>query len=332
MLRQQAFIQSGNRMLKGGLHCHTTRSDGNVSPSDAIEIHDTLGYDFLALTDHRLYNLANYSAKAGVLIIPGVEVDKNLPMPGPNCRHCFHAVLLGPQEGNGYTQDQTFEKGSVNDQFEFQRVLDEAHGKGNLTFYCHPGWSSTSSEEFDKLQGNFAMEVWNSGCAIEHDLDTDALYWDLLLRKGIKIFGVATDDGHNAETYGLGWVCVNAPKEVDGILHALEKGAFYSTCGPEIYDFYLDNGEAVIECSPVAKIRFHYGFSPNKILNAKDSLLTQGKIAVPDYYAYIRASIVDAHGKMAWTNPIFPHEAGLDEKSCSHPLKINANEERTISR
>ncbi|MBU6151765.1 MAG: hypothetical protein KGR25_09965, partial [Chloroflexi bacterium] len=38
--------------FRGNLHCHTTESDGNVSPSDAAAGFANLGYDFLAITDH----------------------------------------------------------------------------------------------------------------------------------------------------------------------------------------------------------------------------------------------------------------------------------------
>lgn len=37
MLRQQAFNQTGNNMLKGALHCHTTRSDGRGTPEEVID-------------------------------------------------------------------------------------------------------------------------------------------------------------------------------------------------------------------------------------------------------------------------------------------------------
>lgn len=38
MIRQQAFGGKG-KMLKGGLHCHTTRSDGKCSPEEVIRLH-----------------------------------------------------------------------------------------------------------------------------------------------------------------------------------------------------------------------------------------------------------------------------------------------------
>ena len=39
--------------FKGNLHCHTTESDGKLSPDEVVALYRDLGYDFLALTDHR---------------------------------------------------------------------------------------------------------------------------------------------------------------------------------------------------------------------------------------------------------------------------------------
>lgn len=302
MIRQQAFEQKGNKMLKGGLHCHTTRSDGKGAPDEVIRLHVRNGYDFLALTDHRLYNYQNYAPETDIVIVPGMEMDRNFPDPGV---HCFHTVCIGPAEGNGFTQDQRFESGRVNNQAEFQPLLDMLHENNNMTIYCHPEWSNTPSCEFDQLRGNFAMEIWNSGCAMENGEDTDAACWDDLLRQGQKIYGVATDDGHKMEQHCNGWVRVNAERRLDSILEALKVGAFYSSCGPEIYDFYVEDGKAVVKCSPVSRIRFHYTFMPTAIFRAKDSLLEGAEFEVPEYFTYIRAVVIDDQGRKAWTNPIF---------------------------
>jgi hypothetical protein len=234
-----------------------------------------------------------------------MEMDYNMPEHGGLCRHCFHEVVVGPDEGNGFVQDQKFPRPDVKDQFELQPYLDEIHRNNNLTIYCHPGWSTTAAEEFEHLKGNIAMEVWNSHCAKFYDSDNDALYWDQLLRKGIRIWGVATDDTHGYDAICEGWVRVNAEKNVKSVLKALEEGAFYASCGPEIYDFYVEDNKAVIKCSPVKRIRFHYGYSPNEVLIAKDELLTSGEGRITDAYTYIRASVVDEQGRIAWTNPIY---------------------------
>ena len=137
MLRQAAFLNPGKAMLKGGLHCHTTRSDGAMPPEEVIRLHGENGYDFLAITDHRRYNFRNFAPDAGVLIVPGMEMDQNL---FNRFGMCFHMVCIGPEEGKGnaYTQDQTFERGEVADQFEYQAVVDEMRKAGNLVIYCHP--------------------------------------------------------------------------------------------------------------------------------------------------------------------------------------------------
>ena len=71
MIRQNAFSGT-HRMLKGGLHCHTTRSDGRGSPEDVIRLHARNGYDFLALTDHRCYNYKNFAPETKITILPGM--------------------------------------------------------------------------------------------------------------------------------------------------------------------------------------------------------------------------------------------------------------------
>ena len=305
MIRQSAFIES-NKMLKGVLHCHTTRSDGSCTPEDTLRLHKENGYDFLAITDHRRYNYANFAPETGITIIPGMEVD-NSGIPCEKGFRCYHSVCIGPsrEDGNGYEQDEVVPTVYAPDQESFQAFLDQIHAKNNMTIYCHPEWSSTPARYFDKLKGNFAMEIWNSGCVIDNDMDKDAAYWDELLGQGIRIFGVATDDGHPIYHHCKGWVMVNAENNVNAILKALENGAFYSSTGPEIYDFYVKDGKAVVECSPAATIRVHCDCHPTRLRRAENGqLLTQAEFDVSDYQ-YARITIIDEQGRHAWTNPIF---------------------------
>ena len=153
MIRQSAFTEKAY-MLNGGLHCHTTRSDGKGTPEAVIALHEENGYDFLALTDHRIYNFKNYLPGSRLTIIPGMEMDWNIAPKHPI--HCFHIVFLGREKPNNpYEQDQRFEGGiEISGQEELQPYLDQAHADGQLTFYCHPQWSSTFVREFECLQGN----------------------------------------------------------------------------------------------------------------------------------------------------------------------------------
>lgn len=309
MKQQQAF--AGNeKMLKGGLHCHTTRSDGGDTPEEVIRYYHQHGYDFLAITDHRNYNFKNFAPEVPITIIPGMEFDSTFEFEKKGFR-CFHTVCIGPakEDGNGYEQDERFESGKSRNQEEYQPYLDEIHAKGNLTVYCHPEWSSTPARYFEKLKGDFAMEIWNSGCVLEGDMDADAAYWDELLGQGKVLYGVATDDGHNMSQHCHGWVMVRAENNINAILDALKNGAFYSSCGPEIYNFYVEDGKAVVECSAAAKVRFHCDGFPVRMVKSADGTMTRAEMDLSNHWAgqykYVRATIIDKDGKYAWTNPIF---------------------------
>ena len=305
MKRQAAFVDA-KQHLKGALHCHTTRSDGADDPAEVIAYYKQNGYDFMALTDHRRYNYRNFS-DVPMTMLPGVEVDRNLPGPGT---HCHHIVSLGPlrEDGNGFEQDQRFPRNYIEQPEQTQALIDWLHENNNITFYCHPMWNGTSAREFEMLRGNFAMEIWNTGCAMEQGIDNNAAYWDELLIQGQQIFGVAVDDGHEMAQHCKGWVRVNCENSVSAILAALKRGAFYSSCGPEIYDFYVEDGQAHIECSPVSEIRFvHFRIPYKKIRPAEgENALTAASIRLRESTTpYIRAEVVDAQSRRAWTNPIF---------------------------
>jgi hypothetical protein len=312
MKRQQAFTNTQLKFLKGGLHIHTTRSDGQLTPAETIRYAATQGYDFLSLTDHQIYNFTNFAPETGVLVIPGMEYANDLEK-GRGFR-CFHTVCIGPakENGNGFDQDQKFPWGYEPDSQSYQPILDHIHAQKNLTILCHPQWSSTSAKYFETQLGNFAMEIHNSGCARLNDCDDDAPYWDEILGQGKCWYGVASDDAHCIDDLCKGWVMVKAEKNIDSILAALQKGEFYSSCGPEIYDFYVKDGKAVIDCSPVARIRLHSDKHPTRVLADSDGNLTHGEFDIENFWAgpydYVRITLVDNTGKKAWTNPIFIEE------------------------
>jgi len=306
MLRQPAFENAG-KLLKGGLHCHTTRSDGRATPDEVIALHEKNGYDFLAITDHRIYNFKNHLPGSKLTIIPGMEMDRNIDDDRPI--HTFHSVWLGREKPNNpYEQDQQIEKASVKDQFEFQKTLDQGHANGQLTVCCHPQWSGTFVRELEQLKGNFAIELWNSVCALEFNTDmNNGWMWDELLMQGQKIYGVAVDDGHHAFHFSNGWVRVNAENNVDAILDALQNGAFYASTGPEIFDFWIDDENvAHVKCSPCRSVRFICAASVTRKIHGENGLpLVEASMPVKECFPYLRVEVTDMGGRVAWSNPIF---------------------------
>lgn len=305
MLIHQAAFEEKGPLLKGNLHCHTTRSDAVSSPETVMRQYAAMGYDFLALTDHRFYNYASYAPDTDLLVLPGMELDASLP--GPGC-HCIHLVSVGPEQdkGNSFAQDQRFDTLKAADAagtLPMLRCIQEAN---NLPIFCHPEWSGNTAQEILALPDINLMEIWNSGCAVENGIDTHAAYWDEVLCSGRKMYGVATDDGHQLWHNGLGYIRVQAEKTPSAILDALRRGAFYASCGPEIYDFYLEDDKAVILCSPVEVIRFRHFRMP--YAERRGPGIMGHQIVPRKGTNYIRAEIMDAQGRMAWTNPIFLDE------------------------
>ena len=305
-IRQLAF-STDRKLLKGALHCHSTRSDGEDPPSQVLKSYHQKGFDFVALTDHNVYNRTNDAPETGLTILPATEVDVDFA----SGVGCLHTVLIGKTtgEGQGYEQDQRFPSFLIERQEDFQPALDKHHAAGNLSILCHPGWSNIYTRQYERLKGNFALEVWNTGSALDCHMDmNNERDWDELLMQGQRIFAVATDDAHRVADCGYGWVRVNAENKVESIAAALEKGAFYSSCGPEIYDFCMDGDTACVSCSPCRSISFCRSGSPYKVVRDKDRLITEATFLVPPGYRYIRITVEDEFGRMAWTNPIFKDE------------------------
>mgnify|MGYP003291293787 FL=1 len=151
MIRQSAFT-GNNKMLKGGLHCHTTRSDGKCTPEETLILHKENEYDFLALTDHRKYNYTHYAPETGITIIPGMEIDGTFDR--ENGFRTYHSVCIGSDgESNGFSQDEEFICREVKTSDDFQKYLDAVVAKNNLIFYCHPEWSGTPARYFENLKG-----------------------------------------------------------------------------------------------------------------------------------------------------------------------------------
>ena len=66
-------------LLKGGLHIHTTCSDGKLTPQEAADAYRDRGFDFIAFTDHDHLLKPNYreiydQVKSDLIIFHGIEL------------------------------------------------------------------------------------------------------------------------------------------------------------------------------------------------------------------------------------------------------------------
>ena len=48
----KVFISKDKKQFKANLHCHSTISDGRLTPEELKEAYKNAGYQVLAITDH----------------------------------------------------------------------------------------------------------------------------------------------------------------------------------------------------------------------------------------------------------------------------------------
>ena len=94
-----------------------------------------------------------------------------------------------------------------------------------------------------------------------------------------------------------------AENSAPAILQAMEDGAFYASCGPEIYDFYVQDGRAYLDCSDAASVSFRTLRMP--LHKTAGEHVTHAECDVYDGIRYVRAIVTDGQGRSAWTNPVF---------------------------
>ena len=71
------LLSASRGFLKCNFHCHTTCSDGRLSPKDVMAAYRALDYDVLAITDHRAVTRpAADEIPAGLMLIPGTAFDR----------------------------------------------------------------------------------------------------------------------------------------------------------------------------------------------------------------------------------------------------------------
>ena len=307
-MKDTAIFPDNGIWCKGNLHTHTQNSDGKLSPEQVVAKYKELGHDFISLTDHRRYIYNKHLQSDNFIIIPGMEIDLNPP--GKNMCHHIVAVRAKVSDKNyadGYTFTHPEYKGSQT----MQDVIDDLNAHDNFAFYCHPVWSRLDTDDFAdvlEMNGLAGMEIFNTGCHLENNTGYSPAHTDDALRRGKMKYILATDDCHHHKNdRGKGYIVVKADdKSEESIVDAIIKGRFYSSRGPEIYEFGIKNNEVYIACSNVREIHF-IAYEPLgcSFVGETGEIINSASCAVNNNWAYVRAEIVDDNGYQAWTNPIY---------------------------
>ena len=73
-MRKYLLPENGN-YYKANLHCHSTISDGGLTPKQIKEIYMSRGYSIVAYTDHQLFVRHNDLTDENFLALNGYEAD-----------------------------------------------------------------------------------------------------------------------------------------------------------------------------------------------------------------------------------------------------------------
>lgn len=296
---KQSYFSHEGLWLKGNLHSHTTVSDGVYTPEEMAADYAAHGYDFISMTDHNVFVPHPELEENGLLILTGVEHDLAYSR-----TKCIHVVGTGQA---GQTQTGYECRKYAPEELTDQGLIDRMEKDGQFVALAHPIWSRMEPEEVAALSRFHAIEVYNNGCENLCHAGHGEVYWDMLLRRGQKIYGTASDDTHKKHDAFGGWIQVKAKEHSHhAILEALFAGQFYASSGPEILDFGMEDDQVYVSCSDCREIHFiSYPPRGQSQFAAEGETLTEGIYTRKGGEAYIRIECIDHAGRVAWTNPIF---------------------------
>jgi hypothetical protein len=269
---------SKGRWHKGQLHCHTSESDGDLSPDEVLALYKKLGFDIVALADH---NLVTRASSSNLLVI-GQEYGRGSTESSGRGHMVGLNVISYPSPGASA-----------------QRRINRMAGQGGVVFLSHPdtgiGWSTSLMRSLHSYVG---IEIYN----YNHD-ESAVRKWDEVLTSGKLVWGFAVDDAHYLDQFGKGWVMVRLPGEATTkkVLAALRRGSFYSTLGPTVTDIEVEERRIWVRAKDATGIVFrgHGG----KMLQT-----TEGPTAMYELKGqegYVRAELINADtGLRAWLQPM----------------------------
>ena len=281
---------TGGRWLRGNLHSHTTRSDGQSTPQQLIDHYAGRGYDFLAVTDHDIYTGAKEHRgwdRRRMVLLPGNEVTANGP----------HIVHVGP---GGYVKPDRLRQNAIN------RI---ASGSG-LAIIAHPNWTDdfdgTPIAKMTEWIGYHGVEVFNGVIGRLPGSRYASNKWDVLLSQGRRIWGFANDDTHADIDVACGWNVVYARRRsAAAILEALALGRFYPSTGVVIRRVGVRGMRIRIETENAVRI-VAVGDAGRRITYVDGPTI---EVEAPANATYIRFECWGQGEQFAWTQPFFVRKA-----------------------
>lgn len=291
-----AFTSPG-RFLRGNLHCHSSRSDGDPSPERVCAFYRAAGYNFVSLTDHFMERFDFPVVDTSTFCGEGFTtlIGAELHAPGLGNGEIWHLVANGlPLDFATPRSDETAAELA-------RRALDA----GAFVSLAHPGWYGLTLEDALALPQVHAVEVFNAICDWETGRGDGGYLIDQLLNKGRDTGVIATDDAHRYHgEFRRGWVMVKAAENTpEAILAALKSGAYYASQGPEIRHVEIDGDWLNVETSPVNSVWLVGHAARSRVVMGLG--IAHARLPLEKFAGgWARLVVLDAEGRRAWSNPL----------------------------
>ena len=328
------LLPNGLPFFKANLHCHTTESDGHLTPEEIKSTYKAKGYSVIAFTDHEILVPHPQLNDPEFLALHGYELEviDDFPLGSSYghrklCHLCLIALepdnfkqvfwnrlYMNPQkvlQHRQFTQayDDVPDTKHVFSGEGISDLMQSARNDGFFVTYNHPNWSLVDIADIADYHGMNALEIYNHGCMLGGYDDYNPAIYDSMLRRDQRVFCVAADDNHSLAGQFGGWNMICAEKlEYRTITKALENGHFYASTGPEIHALWFEDGNIHIHCSPASRIIATFGVRKRICINRTDAELTEAVIPVDRDDIYVRLTIWDDDHKHAETNGYFTDE------------------------
>ncbi len=278
---------AAGRWVRGNLHSHTTRSDGQRDPQAVVDDYAARGYDFLMISDHDIYTSPDDHARLdarSMTLIPGNEISAN----GPHLLHVGATAHVAPDPLR-------------------QNVINAVTRSGNgLIFANHPNWQ----QRFDHCPihcleqwvGYTGLEIFNGTIGRLQGSPYATNKWDMLLAAGRRVWGIATDDSHRTDDVELGWMHLHVTEPtVENILDALARGCGYASTGVTIDAIHVHDDTITVH-APTARRIVALADLGRRIKVVDDATI---ELSVPDNCTYVRFECWGDGESFAWTQPFF---------------------------
>ncbi len=331
------LIPSSKKQYKANLHCHSTLSDGKLTPDVLKAMYKEHGYDILAITDHS-HPYSHYAmSDPDFLMLTGYEayiresggpfdrfkreIHMNLFARDP---HNETLVCYDPRYTRYIPEDElrnmkkVGEEGNREYSVEYvNKFIKTATENGYLVAYNHPYWSMESEADILSYENLFSLELRNTGSYLSNNLECGEMLYDTMLRRGMRLGVNAGDDNHNGEPIGdpmcdsFGWytVILADKLEYSEIISAMENKDCYVSNGPVIKELSVEGNKVTLECSPASAVFMYFGSKqPTAIRLPRGEVRTRFELPLNGQAEHIRISVYDTEGRAANTRGFFRDE------------------------